>query len=117
MEKERGKKWGGKMSASFEEFLEHYKVDTGYGMMPFIHVADLGIWAWKRIMEMSKEKDFFSGFTRWDKYYTGRYLDYFMLHKEIAEACLGKEEIEKRLKGLAKTEAKKGRENDCLESE
>lgn len=88
------------MVATFEEFLTQYRVDTGYGMMPFIHVTDLGIWAWKRILEMSKEKDFRSGFTGYDKYYTGRYLDYFMLHKEIAEACLGKGEIEKRLKEL-----------------
>lgn len=93
------------MSESFEEFLNQYRVDSGYGMMPFIHIQDLGIWAWKRILEMSKEGDFRSGFTGYDKYYTGRYLDYFMLHKEIAEACLGKEEVENRLKGLSKDES------------
>ena len=86
---------------SFEEWLKKhelsYKDDCLHlrGSLKFVSVRALGEWAWKEVLTLNK-KDFGKG--SFDKFYKGRHYDFYFIHKNIAVACLGRKEVEKRLK-------------------
>jgi len=102
------------MSESFEGFLKKKSLSVGDSWInvPYddigdeadeqvVFLKDLGEWAWAKILTLNKE-DFRKG--AFDKFYSGRYLDFYLIHKEIAVACLGKKEVEKRLKQAGRDE-------------
>ena len=111
------------MSESFEKFLInnfHRAKNIPLSDEEFVKVKDLGEWAWKQLVERSDKfvqsiKDFESeqksrkeyGIKLWGNIYDYMVNTFYfdMWKKEmfgIAVGCLGKKEIEKRLKELEK---------------
>jgi len=78
------------MVESFEEFLKRNSpLSYCGGLIPVILVRDLGEWAWKNVVIGEEERS---------------QLSQYDVFREIAVTCLGKVEIEKRLKALNEKE-------------
>jgi len=84
--------------SDFKEWLEKNKIETAEGYKgdivkaEYLHVSALGEWAWGQYLVYFSHK---SKGGRWRVKSKRRKEFYF----EIASACLGEAEIEKRLKG------------------
>jgi hypothetical protein len=94
--------------SSFEEFLKKKSIDAIFGHVDLnvVSTEDLGEWAWQKIKDgiefFMSEYDFTP--KSWvDDFRQEKHnaeMDFNFELFEIAVGCLGKKEIEKRLKGL-----------------
>ena len=86
----------------FEEFLKKNTSDNILKLAQ-INVKDLGEWAWKEYRKQTKHFTLYeSHFEELATFLNGEYNGLRTVYLEIAVACLGKEEIEKRLKEVKK---------------